>query len=302
MTNKVIENLVQRSSISIHLRDPLWILLVFYIGIPLSMGFLTGWMQTGRAAGWSKLGSLYFWIPIWLTSWVSLELSTRLIHRLLGKYIKSFLVLLVSGSVMGSLAVWPIFIWHIGVSEQLFGASTLGALPLLEPTIGQTAARFFDDVFAGTFFWLAMNYIFAGPLSMKRFGYEVGLEKFFRKEKAQSPSTAKRFDKARPLFLRRVKKEIGQDVIAVSAEQHYLRVFTPLGNDLILYRLSDAILELQDGFNGLQVHRSHWVKLSAIDDVVNENRNLKIILSNGLTVPVGRSHQSKVRSLNIDDH
>lgn len=302
MANKVIETLVQRSSISIPLKNPLWLLLLFYIGVPLFIGFITGWMQSGRAVGWSKWGSLYFWIPIWFASWFVNDLAARGIHFIAGKYIKSFFLVLFLGSMIGSLILWPVFIWHIRVSEQLFGETALGILPLMEPTIWATVIRFFDDVFAGTWFWIIVNYVFAGALGMKRFGYEVELQRFLQRHKLQTPRTSGDTKRPVPLFLKRVKKKIGKDVVAVSAEQHYLRVFTPLGNDLILYRLSDAILELQDYCDGLQVHRSHWVKLSAIDDVVSENRNLKIILSNGLTVPVGRSHQSKVRSLNIDKH
>jgi len=70
----------------------------------------------------------------------------------------------------------------------------------------------------------------------------------------------------RPLehaFLNKFRQKIGIDIIALSAEDHYVRVYTPVGSDLILYRFSDAMAEMPDGV-GLQVHRSHWVRKSAI--------------------------------------
>jgi hypothetical protein len=61
---------------------------------------------------------------------------------------------------------------------------------------------------------------------------------------------------APPKFLERLPLKLrGAEVWAVEAEDHYLRLHTSRGQDLILMRLADAVAEL-DGIEGMQVHRS----------------------------------------------
>ncbi len=65
-------------------------------------------------------------------------------------------------------------------------------------------------------------------------------------------------------LLKRVKPEARGDLLALQMEDHYLRVHTSAGNDLILLRLSDALAEVA-GLDGRQVHRSYWVARRAGD-------------------------------------
>ena len=57
--------------------------------------------------------------------------------------------------------------------------------------------------------------------------------------------------------------KLGTELLHIEVEDHYLRVHTNLGSDLILLRLSDAIGELDQAI-GRQVHRSHWVSRRAV--------------------------------------
>ena len=67
-----------------------------------------------------------------------------------------------------------------------------------------------------------------------------------------------------PRFLDRLPPKLrGGELYAVSAEDHYLRLHTSKGSDLILMRLSDAVSELE-GLEGAQTHRSWWVARSAV--------------------------------------
>jgi DNA-binding LytR/AlgR family response regulator len=69
-----------------------------------------------------------------------------------------------------------------------------------------------------------------------------------------------------PKFLERLPLKLrGAEVWAVEAEDHYLRLHTSKGQDLILMRLADAVAELE-GIEGAQVHRSWWVARDAITD------------------------------------
>lgn len=73
-------------------------------------------------------------------------------------------------------------------------------------------------------------------------------------------------------------------VLALSSEDHYLRVYTARGEALILMTLAEAVEMLKDGF---QVHRSHWVHGGAVRDY----RSGQVELVGGLRLPVSRQRR-----------
>lgn len=85
---------------------------------------------------------------------------------------------------------------------------------------------------------------------------------------------------------------------AISSEDHYLRVHTNLGEELILMRLADAVRELE-GADGTQVHRSWWVAKSSIADEKRENGRSVLVLQSGTEVPVSRSYRAKAKELGL---
>lgn len=97
-------------------------------------------------------------------------------------------------------------------------------------------------------------------------------------------------------FLDRIPPRLGRDLLALEMEDHYVRVHTGAGSDLVLMRLRDAIAAL-GGIDGLQVHRSYWVAAAAVDGVERKpDGKLTLRLRNGLRVPVSRSHVAAVRA------
>ncbi|MCG5242073.1 LytTR family DNA-binding domain-containing protein [Azospirillum doebereinerae] len=103
-------------------------------------------------------------------------------------------------------------------------------------------------------------------------------------------------------FLDRIPDRLGRELLALEMEDHYVRVHTTAGSDLVLMRLRDAIATL-NGIDGLQVHRSHWVAASAVTGVERRpDGKLVLRLSNGLRVPVSRSHAAAVRAAGWAEH
>jgi hypothetical protein len=96
-------------------------------------------------------------------------------------------------------------------------------------------------------------------------------------------------------FLDRLPAKIKGGVIyAVSAEDHYLRVHTSKGADLILMRLSDAIAEL-DGLEGAQTHRSWWVAREAVESARRDGDKMVLALKGGAKAPVSRPNVKPLR-------
>ncbi|MFT4090317.1 MAG: LytTR family DNA-binding domain-containing protein [Asticcacaulis sp.] len=85
------------------------------------------------------------------------------------------------------------------------------------------------------------------------------------------------------------------DIYAVSAEDHYLRVYTAAGQTLILMRLYDGIKELE-GIAGTQTHRSWWVALSAVRDIEKKDGKVCLVLADGTRAPVSRRFQKALRA------
>ena len=98
-------------------------------------------------------------------------------------------------------------------------------------------------------------------------------------------------------FLERLPMALrGATLYAVSSEDHYLRVHSSRGSDLILMRLSDAILELE-GIEGAQVHRSWWVARQAVTSVERGDGKAIFTLPNGTQAPVSRTYAKALREM-----
>ncbi len=77
-------------------------------------------------------------------------------------------------------------------------------------------------------------------------------------------------------------------LIALEAEDHYLRVHTDLGNDIILMRMIDAVAVL-DALPGARVHRSWWVARHAVEGSSSIAGRTTLILATGIAAPVSRA-------------
>ena len=98
-----------------------------------------------------------------------------------------------------------------------------------------------------------------------------------------------------PRFLERLPLKLrGADLYAVEAEDHYLRLHTSRGSDLILLRLSDAVAELE-GLEGAQTHRSWWVAKDAVVDARAGDGRATLVLKNGVEAPVSRRYAPSLR-------
>ena len=77
-------------------------------------------------------------------------------------------------------------------------------------------------------------------------------------------------------------------MLALSSEDHYVRAHSDISTTLILIRLRDAVAELGSAAEGMQVHRSWWVSRAAVTGHKRSDRAMRLILRNGLEVPVSR--------------
>jgi hypothetical protein len=113
--------------------------------------------------------------------------------------------------------------------------------------------------------------------------------------RAEARTAATSDNDAPPRFLDRLPLKLrGAEVWAVEAEDHYLRLHTSKGQDLILMRLGDAVAEL-DGIEGARTHRSWWVAREAVTDVKRGDGRATLTLKDGAQIPVSRAYARALR-------
>lgn len=98
-----------------------------------------------------------------------------------------------------------------------------------------------------------------------------------------------------PRFLDRLPPKLRSgELYAVEAQDHYLRLHTSRGQDLILMRLSDAVAELE-GIEGAQTHRSWWVARAAVQDARRGDGRATLRLKGDVEAPVSRAYAKALR-------
>lgn len=101
-------------------------------------------------------------------------------------------------------------------------------------------------------------------------------------------------------FLKRLPKALGDDLVSVSMQDHYLNVTTAAGSTLLRTRLADALLELGD-YPGTQIHRSHWAARDHAVSVRRQGSIYSLVLDDGRKLPVSRTFLAAARALVGDD-
>lgn len=85
-------------------------------------------------------------------------------------------------------------------------------------------------------------------------------------------------------------------ILALSAEDHYVRVIAEGRSALVLMTLAESAALMPDG-TGAQVHRSWWVARSAVTGQQRAGRDVRLVLQGGLAAPVSRSRIADLRAL-----
>lgn len=101
-------------------------------------------------------------------------------------------------------------------------------------------------------------------------------------------------DNQPPALLRRLAAQNRGRLLHISVEDHYSRVRTTAGSELILLRFSDAIGEAGPE-DGMQVHRSHWVARDFVAELRTLQGKNSLALKDGSEIPVSRTFLPEVR-------
>ncbi len=109
------------------------------------------------------------------------------------------------------------------------------------------------------------------------------------------PAQPAQIDQSASRFEARLPRGFGP-LLALSSEDHYVRAHSETSTTLILIRLRDAIAELDPAVDGMQVHRSWWVAREAVTGQKRSDRTLRLVLHNGMEVPVSRERIADLKA------
>jgi len=103
---------------------------------------------------------------------------------------------------------------------------------------------------------------------------------------------------ASPAILDRLPLDKRGALISLSVEDHYVRIRTTRGEEMVLLRLSDAIREAAPT-PGLRVHRSHWVATAQVTAANRKGDGAVLSMAQGGDIPVSRSHMPAIRDAGL---
>jgi len=101
-----------------------------------------------------------------------------------------------------------------------------------------------------------------------------------------------------PAILERLPLDKRGPLVTLSVEDHYVRIRTTRGEEMILIRLTDAIRETAPE-PGLRVHRSHWVAIAQVTAARREGDRAILTMAHGGDIPVSRSHIPSVKEAGL---
>ncbi|MDG2244671.1 MAG: LytTR family DNA-binding domain-containing protein [Rhodospirillaceae bacterium] len=257
--------------------------------VPAFAALLLGWYGAGiPTTGIGSSVAITYWLAILLTTWLAFEIGSWAADYVLRPLTPPFIVVILIGSIVGGLTARPFVVYIIGTFlsvSQGDQAPTVAAPQFVWST--KWLLDFIQEAAVILLLWIGTNFMMRGPLHLRRFGfaptYQIApyASEQTGDESGQIPD---------PEFIKRLDNITQDEISALEAEDHYVRVHTEGRSELIHYRFSDAVHE-QRGQEGLQVHRSYWVSKTAIESIVRRGRSFDIVLKGGKRVPVGQTYK-----------
>ena len=178
--------------------------------------------------------------------------------------------------------------WRVPGAVWLLVFCVFGSVPmsLISATVATRVWPFLRSMTAWD--WFAQSVSLSTPLVVTYGVLSRRLAPFARRGPAAAPAGG-------PARLQRLPDRLVRGLICLQMEDHYVRVHSRAGSELVLISMREAIAGL-GGREGAQVHRSWWVVREAVSGIVSEGRNLRLRLVNGLEAPVSRSRVATLRA------
>jgi len=203
-----------------------------------------------------------------------------------------WLILIVGGGVIAAL-IEPVLVCirALAAAPRMFAVvQTLVMTPPITMLVWLVSWRMFDGALSAAWYVSLLPRVLVVNVVV------VSLAWLIRRTLVQPPSEAPAMSPPPAIAEKLPPKLARADLLAVEAEDHYLRVHTSAGAALILMRFSDALEALKGSATpGLRTHRSWWVGADAVELCAFRDGRGELTLKGGIKAPVSRSYAESVR-------
>ncbi|MEM9281734.1 MAG: LytTR family DNA-binding domain-containing protein [Verrucomicrobiota bacterium] len=263
--------------------------IAFFVVVPLALAAITA-TTTGYSQRFGYGETLLYVSHLSLIPWWIGEGTTRLAHYTLRRWRPPLWLLCTIGILVACIFVAPYVSLVNYIFDRFASGDDTGATS--SSYARSSGSQVLVQVGRALFFWIAANYLFDRLLDYPRFRYEDASDNDSTDSAEPSDSSEE------PVELIERLREIHSlsEIIIVKADEHYVRVYTQDAEEFIPYKFSAALNDLA-GEDGFQVHRSHWVRRTAVTGKIDEGSQLTLEMSNGTKVPVSRPYHALVRQI-----
>ena len=259
-------------------------------GTVLSFGLALS--EPSASSGLGFFARIVFWLAHVAAALVLFELAQITLGRIALFERLPPLLLVMAVGVVGAI-LFSIF--NLLLLDRI--AFLVGDLTDVEPiSIPGLMEELRDSGATSVLFWVLLNSPRLIMIAQQKDGAEA-IEPPSAEVASIQPDASAPTGASRQLLdlLSRLPRRIGTDIVAISAELHYLRVYTRGGEALILMSFGRAV-EALGVIPGQMIHRSHWIALAHIATVESVGDRFVCRLDTGLELPVSRTYRSRLRA------
>lgn len=289
------------------LNSPRWIglsanMVLFYAAVPLVIGITFSGLTYPQlnSVQWPLLLVQTYSVVMVFLGWLIRDWACALFARFWRGSGLPLVAALILGAFIANIIIFPFNIALQSIFETFFVPPDLHVAQIRWTALTNMETAYLSDalinhILPALFLWTTINLAFYHLLGLPRYGYPdsqlfTAINRHAQEQSPAADGVVVTPPRSSPAFMALLpENRRREDVIAIKAEQHYVRIYTRAGEDLVHERFRSVVSEFEY-FGGQQVHRSYAVNPEFVQEVTSETGHLEVVLVSGLRVPVSRSY------------
>lgn len=268
--------------------------LLYFCAVPILLGLFFGWFKADQGGKDLMLRLILtpYWIGFFQIGWLALILSALLGFQVFKPWRPPlWLISFIAPAAFSWLGAYVLNIYIEFLNS--FIPDVNGKSSPMQITFSvEFFVNFLSFMTPNFVLFTALNYYFDRGLNQPLFRYKLDtheLSSSLSNDDKKTPATTPEL-----IFLKLISKEKQGKLLAIQAQEHFVKVWTEAGSELIRYKFGTALLELESA-DGLQIHRSYWVADDAVKRFKKDGPKYVIELVNDEVIPISQSYLRQVR-------
>lgn len=263
---------------------------IFYLGLPAGLALVFAAVGIRLTVGMPFIDSVFYMVCHVMAAWLGIDFASRVIRRLFRSWRPPASVNIVVGFALALMPLAFYYQWLGGVFGEYYPslAEARQDEHLQSWSLGYLL-HFIRFSLPGLLLFMVGAFGFRYVTGVDWYGYAA-------RSTAKSTVATEGIDSFREPEARLLENsKLPSDAVlhALKAEEHYVKVWSDKGKDMLRCRFQDAVEELE-GYKGMRVHRSWWVNLDQVETCAKKGRSLELRLKDGAQVPVSLAYKQAV--------